>query len=113
VAVPLSKDYSHDLAGMLARSDAATGLVYVCNPNNPTGSLTRRRDLDVFIRQLPETTYVLIDEAYHHYVGESSDYASFLDRPLDDRRVIVARSFSKISGLAGLRIGYAVAAPEP
>ncbi len=55
---------------------------------------------------------MLIDEAYHHYVGESPDYASFIDRPVDDRRVIVARSFSTIYGLAGLRVGYAVAAPE-
>jgi histidinol-phosphate aminotransferase len=112
VAVPLSKDYSHDLPAMLSRSNAATGLVYICNPNNPTGSLTRRRDLEAFIRELPETTCVLVDEAYHHYVGESPDYASFIDRPVDDSRVIVARSFSKIYGLAGLRVGYAVAAPE-
>jgi histidinol-phosphate aminotransferase len=55
---------------------------------------------------------VLIDEAYHHFVGASSDYASFLERPVDDPHVIVVRSFSKIYGLAGLRIGYAVAAPE-
>jgi len=55
---------------------------------------------------------VLIDEAYHHYVGESPDYASFIDRPIDDSRVIVARSFSKIYGLAGLRVGYAVADPQ-
>ena len=112
VAVPLSKDFSHDLPAMLARSNAATGLVYICNPNNPTGSLTRRRDLEAFIRELPETTCVLIDEAYHHYVGESPDYASFIDRPVDDNRVIVARSFSKIYGMAGLRAGYAVATPE-
>jgi histidinol-phosphate aminotransferase len=112
IAVPLRKDFSHDLPAMLARSDAATGLVYICNPNNPTGSLTRRRELEEFIRELPQTTYVLIDEAYHHYVGESPDYASFIDRPVDDSRVIVARSFSKIYGLAGLRAGYAVAAPE-
>ena len=112
VAVPLSRDYSHDLSAMLDRSDAATGLVYICNPNNPTGTVTRRRDLEAFIRQLPETTRVLIDEAYHHYVGDSSDYASFIDRPVDDNRVIVARSFSKIYGLAGLRVGYAIADRE-
>jgi histidinol-phosphate aminotransferase len=112
VAVPLSPTYAHDLSAMLERADATTGLVYVCNPNNPTGTLTRRRDLEAFIRQLPDTTRVLIDEAYHHYVGESSDYAAFIDRPVDDSRVIVARSFSKIHGLAGLRVGYAIAARE-
>jgi histidinol-phosphate aminotransferase len=97
---------------MLAHADASTGLIYVCNPNNPTGTLTPRRDLDAFIRRLPATITVLIDEAYHDYVGESSDYASFIDRPVDDGRVIVARSCSKIHALAGLRIGYAIAAPQ-
>jgi len=112
VAIPLKHDYAHDLETMLAHCDAAAGLVYVCNPNNPTGTLTPRRDLDAAIRRLPRTTFVLIDEAYHHYVGESSDYTSFIDRPVDDDRVIVTRSFSKIHGLAGLRIGYGVAAPQ-
>jgi histidinol-phosphate aminotransferase len=112
VAVPLKKDYSHDLEAMLARSDATTGLVYICNPNNPTGTLTSRRELEGFIRWLPPTTAVLIDEAYHHYVDPSSDYASFIDRPLNGAGIIVARSFSKIYGLAGLRIGYAIAAPQ-
>jgi histidinol-phosphate aminotransferase len=115
VDVPLARNHSHDLDAMLARTDSATGLIYICNPNNPTGSLTRRQDLDAWLRALPATTYVLIDEAYHHYVGNSSDYASFIDRPpggVDDSRVIVARSFSKIHGLAGIRIGYAVAAAE-
>jgi histidinol-phosphate aminotransferase len=112
VAVPLRLDYSHDLTAMLAHSDAATGLVYICNPNNPTGTLTPRRDLEAFIRELPETTHVLIDEAYHHYAGASADYASFIDRPIDDSRLIVARTFSKMYGLAGLRVGYAVASPE-
>ena len=111
VPVALSKDYSHDLDAMLASTDGATGLVYICNPNNPTGSLTRRQDIETFIQSLPPATYVLIDEAYHHYVSPSAEYASFIDRRLDDDRVIVARSFSKIYGLAGLRVGYAVAAP--
>jgi histidinol-phosphate aminotransferase len=112
VAVPLRADHSHDLDAMFARVDANTGLVYVCNPNNPTGSLTSRQDLERFIRRLPDTTHVLIDEAYHYYVGGSSDYASFIDRPLHDRRIVVTRSFSTVHGLAGLRVGYGVAHPE-
>src|SRR5438034_396130 len=102
-AVALAKDYSHDLEAMLAHIDAAAGLVYICNPNNPTGTLTRRQDIEGFIRSVPATTHILIDEAYHHYVTPSSDYASFIDRPVDDDRVIVARSFSQVYGLAGLR----------
>jgi histidinol-phosphate aminotransferase len=150
VGVPVRADYTHDLNGMLARIDAETRLVYICNPHNPTGRLTRRQDLEAFLRQLPATIVVLMDEAYHHYVGESPDYASFIDRPFDsddrrvaqgrpfdsddrrvaqgrpfdsgdrgvaqdrpfDSRVIVTRSFSKIYGLAGLRVGYAVAHPD-
>jgi histidinol-phosphate aminotransferase len=112
VAVPLARDYSHDLVAMLSRCDAATGMVYLCNPNNPTGTLTRRQDLEAFLRKLPTTVQVVIDEAYHHYVEPSADYASFIDRPVADPRVIVTRSFSKIHGLAGLRVGYAVAAAE-
>src|SRR5205823_10579494 len=90
----------------------SAGIVYICNPNNPTGSLTRRADLEAFIRRLPGTTRVLIDEAYHDYARPSSAYASFLDRPLNDDRVIVTRTFSKVYGLAGLRLGYAVASPK-
>ena len=112
VAVPLTRAYAHDLGAMLERSDASTGLVYICNPNNPTGTLTPRRDLEAFVKQLPERAFVLIDEAYHQYLGDSPDAASFVDRPVDNDRVIVVRSFSTIFGLAGLRIGYAVAAPQ-
>jgi len=112
VTVPLTAQYAHDLDAMLAHLDAAGGLVYICNPNNPTGTLTPRHELETFIRRLPSTARVLIDEAYHHYAGTSSAYASFIDRPVDDRRVIVTRSLSKVHGLSGLRLGYAIAAPE-
>jgi len=112
VAIPLRADYAYDLAAMVARCDGTTGLVYICNPHNPTGTLTRRRDLEAFIRELPDTVHVVIDEAYHHYVTESRDYASFIERPVDNPRVVVTRSFSKIHGLAGERVGYGIALPQ-
>ena len=112
VEVPLAGNYSHDLETMLAKADATTGLIYICNPNNPTGSLTPRAALTEFVRKLPSTTTVLIDEAYHHFVMSSPDYISFIDKPMDDDRVIVARTFSKVYGLAGIRVGYAVGAQE-
>ena len=112
VTVPLTKDYEHDLDAMLARIGPGPTLVYVCNPNNPTGTLTHPKQLEAFVRALPATTRVVIDEAYHHYVSPSAGYTSWLDRSPADPRVIVTRSFSKIHGLAGLRIGYAVATPE-
>ena len=116
--VPLNKRYGHDLPGMLDRvgstpaAAASTGLVYIVNPNNPTGTITPRKDIEAFIAQLPASVTVLIDEAYHHFVAPGAEYESFLDRPIGDPRVIVARTFSKIYGLAGMRIGYAVATPE-
>jgi histidinol-phosphate aminotransferase len=106
--VPLTKRYEHDLNGMLEQARTATGLVYIVNPNNPTGTLTPRKDLETFIRKLPSSVTVLIDEAYHHFVTRGDAYESFLDRPIGDPRVIVSRTFSKIYGLAGMRIGYAV-----
>lgn len=112
INVPLNRMYEHDLDGMLARANSSNGLVYICNPNNPTGTLTPREDIESFIHKLPANTRVIIDEAYHHFVGGTSSYASFLDHPIDDRRVMVARTFSKIHGLAGMRIGYVVAATD-
>ena len=112
LAVPLTKTYNHDLDAMMARVDSSTGLIYICNPNNPTGTLTARTDIEAFLRKLPRTPCVLIDEAYHHYVHAApSAYSSFIDHPVDDDRIIITRSFSKIYGLAGMRIGYAVSSP--
>jgi histidinol-phosphate aminotransferase len=111
VRVPLAHDWSHDLGAMAAHCKAGTGLVYICNPNNPTGSLTRRGEIDAFVRSLPRGVRVVVDEAYHHYVNPGADYRSFLDRPAADERVIVVRSFSKAYSLAGARVGYAVADP--
>jgi histidinol-phosphate aminotransferase len=112
ISVRLTPRFSHDLDGMQARVNASTTLVYICNPNNPTASLTPRKDLENFIGKLPTTTFVVIDEAYHEYAGQSGMYASFIDRPLDNERVIVTRTFSKVYGLAGLRLGYAMASPN-
>ncbi len=110
--VPLNKMYEHDLPTMLDRAGTSAGLVYIVNPNNPTGSLTPRKDIEAFLAKLPANIPVLIDEAYHHFANPGGAYESFLDRPIGDPRVIVARTFSKIYGLAGMRIGYAVATPE-
>lgn len=108
VHVPLTKDAAHDLPAMLSRAEGA-GLIYVCNPNNPTASLTLRKDLEAFLSKVPPQTYVLVDEAYHHFAVESPDYASFLDHPFGFDRLIVARTFSKVYGLAGMRLGYGIA----
>ncbi len=112
--VPLEKNFEHDLDAMLkyASKEHASGLLYICNPNNPTGTLTERADMETFVRKLPRSFMVLIDEAYSHFVSPHTAYASFLDKPLHDPRIIVCRTFSKVYGLAGMRIGYAVGHPD-
>jgi histidinol-phosphate aminotransferase len=112
VTVPLNKEYAHDLSGMLARIDRSTGLVYICNPNDPTGSLTPQEEIVAFIRQLPSTTCIVIDQAYHHYALGCPRDASVIEYRVDDSRVIVTRTFSGVYGLAGLRVGYGIAAPH-
>ena len=108
VTVPLTATYAHDLDGMLAAAGNDAGLVYICNPNNPTASITPRRDIEAFLAKLPKSIYVMIDEAYHHFATDSPDYVSFLDKPIDDPRLIVLRTFSKVYGMAGMRLGYSV-----
>jgi histidinol-phosphate aminotransferase len=110
--VRLTHEYAHDLEAMLSRADANTGILYVCNPNNPTGTLTPKRDLETFISKLPSGVQVLIDEAYHDYVSPTGAYSSWVARAASDRRLVVTRTFSKIYGLAGLRVGYAVSSAE-
>jgi histidinol-phosphate aminotransferase len=108
VKVPLTKTFAHDLAKMSAV--AREGLIYICNPNNPTASITPKNELRDFISHTPESTMILVDEAYHHY-ADSPDYESVIPMVKNHPNLIVARTFSKIYGLAGLRVGYCVAQP--
>jgi histidinol-phosphate aminotransferase len=107
--VKLNSTYAHDLAKM--SEVPGTGLHYICNPNNPTASITPKADLRAFIEKAPPETLVLVDEAYHHFV-ENADYESVIPMIKDHPNLIVARTFSKIYGMAGLRCGYCVAQPD-
>jgi histidinol-phosphate aminotransferase len=111
VKVPQTADYRHDLPAMAAACNAQTGLVYVCNPNNPTGTIVTRDALAAFVAQVPRTTAILVDEAYHHFV-EDPKYSSTMDWLGKHPNLIVVRTFSKIFGMAGMRLGYAVASKE-
>src|SRR6266446_5421177 len=108
VSVPLDRAYGHDLERM---SVPGAGLVYLCNPNNPTGSITPKAKVRAFLDSLPPSTAVLVDEAYHHY-ADSPEYESVIPLIKSHPNLIVARTFSKIYGMAGLRCGYCVAQPE-
>jgi histidinol-phosphate aminotransferase len=109
VKVPLTSSFKHDLPKM--RDSAKAGLIYVCNPNNPTASITPKDELREFIATTPPQTMILVDEAYFHY-ADSPDYESVIALVKDHPNLIVSRTFSKIYGMAGLRCGYCVAQKE-
>ena len=109
VKVPLTSSYAHDLPKM--RAAAKAGLVYICNPNNPTASITPKNELRDFITKAPRDTMVLVDEAYFHY-ADSAEYESVIPLIKDHPNLIVARTFSKIYGMAGLRCGSSLAQKE-
>jgi histidinol-phosphate aminotransferase len=106
-----ASDHAHDLEKMLAAAQDRPSLVYICNPNNPTATLTPRSDIEQFLAKMPKDAHVIIDEAYHHFVTDPT-YKPFAGEHLDDERVIVIRTFSKVYGLAGIRVGYAIAHPQ-
>ena len=107
--VPL-KDDRYDLRAMKAALTAHTKLVFIANPDNPTGTYVTKRELDAFLRELPAQTIVFMDEAYDEFV-DTADYPQTLGYA-KERPVIVTRTFSKAYGLAGLRIGYGIAQPS-
>jgi len=107
VTVPLTADFRHDLPELARACDARTGLVYVCNPNNPTGTIVRGGELLDFLARVPPATAVVVDEAYHHFV-EDPAYRSAVEVLDRFPNVVVARTFSKVYGMAGMRLGYAV-----
>ena len=109
IKVPLTNSFAHDLPKMLAA--AKSGLIYVCNPNNPTASITPKGELRDFIAKTPSETMILVDEAYFHF-ADSPDYESVIPLVKDHPNLIVSRTFSKIYGIAGLRCGYCVAQKE-
>jgi histidinol-phosphate aminotransferase len=108
VQVPLRKDYSHDPKGMV-QAHPDTGVIYICNPNNPTGSVTRKEDVEYIVANKPKGCIVLIDEAYVHFATAAT---SAIPLVAADKDVIVLRTFSKLYGMAGLRAGAALARPE-
>jgi histidinol-phosphate aminotransferase len=105
--VPLKSDYTHDVKAMLA-ADPSPGLYYICTPNNPTGTVTPLADIEWLVANKPAGSIVLIDEAYTHFAGVPT--ASYL--AADGKDVIVMRTFSKIFGMAGMRMGYVMTRPD-
>ncbi|RXH55985.1 pyridoxal phosphate-dependent aminotransferase [Granulicella sibirica] len=105
--VPLTKTYAHDVKAMAAK-DPNAGVIYICNPNNPTGTITSREDILWLLENKPKDSMLLVDEAYIHL----SDAQSVVDQTANRKDIIVLRTFSKIYGMAGIRCGFAVAHPD-
>lgn len=108
VNVPLTKDWAHDVHKMAAVENA--GLIYVCNPNNPTGTMTKKEDIEWLVANKPAGCIVMIDEAYIHFAGKEEHTSMKLVAA--DKDVIILRTFSKIYGMAGLRAGVAIGRPD-
>jgi histidinol-phosphate aminotransferase len=106
--VPLRADYSHDVEAMV-KADPSAGVYYVCNPNNPTGTLTPRKDIEYLLAHKSKDAVVLVDEAYIHFTDKAQSCADLVAAGKD---VIVLRTFSKIYGMAGLRAGFAMGRPD-
>ena len=110
IQVPL-KDYTHDLKAMADALTPRTKMVFIANPNNPTGTINRRDEFDKMMKKIPENVLVVLDEAYYEYVS-APDYAVSMKYLHTKKNVLILRTFSKIYGLAGLRIGYGIAKKE-
>jgi histidinol-phosphate aminotransferase len=112
VPIPLTPDHRHDLPKMAAACTSKTGVAYVCNPNNPTGTIVARDELAAFVQAVPPTALIIVDEAYYDFADDPR-YSSALEFIPAHPNVIVARTFSKVYGMAGMRLGYAIGAKEP
>ncbi len=111
VPVAVSQDLAHDLKAMAARISPRTKIVFICNPNNPTGTMITGDELELFLKAIPDRVLVVIDEAYREYVTDPH-YPDSMGLLRQDDRLIILRTFAKIYGLAGLRIGYGISSPE-
>jgi histidinol-phosphate aminotransferase len=114
IKLPLGKDYRQDMNAFVKTANARAkeiGLVYLCNPNNPTGIVVTKDEVKQLLDGLPQGMPVLIDEAYHHFVDDPK-YATSVPYVIEGRPVVISRTFSKVAALAGMRLGYAVASAD-
>jgi histidinol-phosphate aminotransferase len=107
VKIPLTKAYKHDLARMLDTATLVGGFLYFCNPSNPAGTFIDKREVEKFVRIVPSGVVLLVDEAYIDYV-DSAEYESCLRYVKEGLPILVSRTFSKVYGMAGLRVGYSI-----
>jgi len=110
VEVPL-KNYTHDLSAMADAITPRTKIIFIANPNNPTGTINKKQEFDKMMEKVPDNVLVVADEAYYEYVSDP-DYADSMKYLRSNKNILILRTFSKIYGLAGLRLGYGLAKKE-
>jgi histidinol-phosphate aminotransferase len=106
-----SKNYGYDLPAMADKITSQTRMIYITNPNNPTGLIVTQAEIDDFMERVPPSVVVVFDEAYYEYV-DAQEYPDTLQCVKEDRNVVITRTFSKVYGLAGMRVGYGIASKE-
>lgn len=111
LSLPLTKDLKFDLEALEAKTSPRTAMIFLCNPNNPTGTLLDAGQVSAFCHRMSEKTIVFSDEAYYDYI-EKPDYPSMVPLVKAGKNVIVSRTFSKVYGMAGIRVGYLIAPPD-
>ncbi len=112
IKIPLDNEYKHDLKAMKEAITSKTKIIIICNPNNPTGTLINKKEMDAFLEEVPNDVIVAIDEAYFEYAAIFSEYPDSMDYQNKYKNVVTLRTFSKAYGLAGLRVGFGVADKE-
>lgn len=111
VKLPL-KNYKHDFQGFIENLTDKTKLIYVCNPNNPTGNIMPKDDIDYLVKNVPEDVVIVFDEAYYDYAHVNPDYPETLNILKARQNTIILRTFSKVAGIAGVRVGFTLTSKE-
>ncbi|MFZ5966737.1 MAG: histidinol-phosphate transaminase [Bacillota bacterium] len=111
VKLPLV-NYKHDLNGFVNKINAKTKLIYVCNPNNPTGNIMTKNEIEEFVEKVPADIVIVFDEAYFDYAKANNDYPETIGILKNRPTTIILRTFSKVAGIAGVRVGYAFSSKE-
>ena len=111
IQIPL-KDYKHDFSTFIERINDKTKIIYVCNPNNPTGNIMSQEEIDYLLQNIPENIVLVLDEAYYEYAVKNTEYPDGLKILKERPNTIILRTFSKVAGLAGIRTGYGLTSEE-
>ena len=112
IKIPLKDNFEYDIDAFIDNINENTKLIYICNPNNPTGNIISKDKIDYLVKNIPDDVFLLLDEAYYEFAIENDEYPNGLEILKNRKNTIVLRTLSKVAGIAGVRIGYAFANEE-